>query len=353
MPRCVQGAVLVFGQRNPGFRKTDLLRLEGFKVAFFLWSETGSMGTGIEPVMIPRLAVHPDGEIVQNIPVFGNATERQLGGCVIAVLHGKVDRQIVRRDLGEQITAPETGKYDAAHRRQDGAFHRPGGVFGAVMIRKQVAGKCLALPAVKQREAPGCRVNGPQTGAQILRLQLADVGDGLGLPGFQLDVLHISGAVPLVQAGKGSFSAVTAVSEQGDKVFLIEIGRRGIGVLYIQVDLHLPEIVAVILGKGTDVIHPQAAYRGHGSAALRRVACAAKQAGHRRAEHQAAGNFQEAAAGNFTGHKHPPLRNKADITSFYHTRCATGMQHDPCNAAKIGQSAVIFSSCACTLPCST
>ena len=34
MPRCVQGAVLVFGQRNPGFRKTDLLRLEGFKVAF-------------------------------------------------------------------------------------------------------------------------------------------------------------------------------------------------------------------------------------------------------------------------------------------------------------------------------
>ena len=37
MPRCVQGAVLVFGQRNPGFRKTDLLRLEGFKVAFFLW----------------------------------------------------------------------------------------------------------------------------------------------------------------------------------------------------------------------------------------------------------------------------------------------------------------------------
>lgn len=55
--------------------------------------------------------------------------------------------------------------------------------------------------------------------------------------------------VPLVQAGKGSFSAVTAVSEQGDKVFLIEIGRRGIGVLYIQVDLHLPEIVAVILGQ--------------------------------------------------------------------------------------------------------
>lgn len=140
MPRCVQGAVLVFGQRNPGFRKTDLLRLEGFKVAFFLWSETGSMGTGIEPVMIPRLAVHPDGEIVQNIPVFGNATERQLGGCVIAVLHGKVDRQTVRRDLGEKITAPETGKHNAAHRRQDGAFHRPGGVFGAVMIRKQVAG---------------------------------------------------------------------------------------------------------------------------------------------------------------------------------------------------------------------
>ena len=46
-----------------------------------------------------------------------------------------------------------------------------------------------------------------------------------------------------VQAGKGSFSAVTAVSEQGDKVFLIEIGRRGIGVLYIQMDLHLPEII--------------------------------------------------------------------------------------------------------------
>ena len=100
--------------------------------------------------MIPRLAVHPDGEIVQNIPVFGNATEGQLGGCVIAVLHGKVDRQTVRRDLGEKITAPETGKYDAAHRRQDGAFHRPGGVFGAVMIRKQVAGKGLALPAETQ-----------------------------------------------------------------------------------------------------------------------------------------------------------------------------------------------------------
>ena len=174
MPRCVQGAVLVFGQRNPGFRKTDLLRLEGFKVAFFLWSETGSMGTGIEPVMIPRLAVHPDGEIVQNIPVFGNATERQLGGCVIAVLHGKVDRQIVRRDLGEQITAPETGKYDAAHRRQDGAFHRPGGVFGAVTIREQVAGKCLALPAVKQREAPGCRVNArrPALRSSGCRLQM-------------------------------------------------------------------------------------------------------------------------------------------------------------------------------------
>ena len=30
MPRCVQGAVLVFGQRNPGFRKTDLLMIEGF-----------------------------------------------------------------------------------------------------------------------------------------------------------------------------------------------------------------------------------------------------------------------------------------------------------------------------------
>lgn len=48
---------------------------------------------------------------------------------------------------------------------------------------------------------------------------------------------------------------------------MIEIGRRGIGVLYIQMDLHLPEIISVILGKGTDVIHPQAAYRGHGSAA--------------------------------------------------------------------------------------
>ena len=103
------------------------------------------------------------------------------------------------------------------------------------------------------------------------------------------------------------------------KVFLIEVYRKIIGVLYIQMDLHLPEIISVILGKGTDVIHPQAAYRGHGSAALRRVACAAKQAGHRRAEHQAAGNFQEAAAGNFTGHKHPPLRNKAEITCFYHT----------------------------------
>lgn len=117
------------------------------------------------------------------------------------------------------------------------------------MIRKQVAGKGLALPAVKQREAPGCRVNGPQTGAQILRLQLAAVRDGLGLPGFQLDVLHISGAVPLVQAGKGKLSAVTAVSEHGNKVFLIEIGRRGIGVLYIQMDLHLPEIISVILGQ--------------------------------------------------------------------------------------------------------
>ena len=201
-PLCT-GAVLVFGQRNPGFRKTDLLRLEGFKVAFFLWSETGSMGTGIEPVMIPRLAVHPDDEIVQNIPVFGNATERQLGGCVIAVLHGKVDRQTVRRDLGEQITAPETGKYDAAHRRQDGAFHRPGGVFGAVTIREQVAGKCLALPAVKQREAPGCRVNGPQTGAQILRLQIADVGDGLGLPRLSAGRPAHIWSVPLVQAGKG------------------------------------------------------------------------------------------------------------------------------------------------------
>lgn len=58
-------------------------------------------------------------------------------------------------------------------------------------------------------------------------------------------------------------------------------------------DLHLPEIISVILGKGADVIHPQAAYRGHGSAALRRVACAAKQAGYRRAEHQAAGNFRK------------------------------------------------------------
>ena len=48
---------------------------------------------------------------------------------------------------------------------------------------------------------------------------------------------------------------------------MIEIGRRGIGVLYIQMDLHLPEIISVILGKGADVIHPQAAYRGHGSAA--------------------------------------------------------------------------------------
>lgn len=137
------------------------------------------------------------------------------------------------------------------------------------------------------------------------------------------------------------------------EVFLIEVYRKIIGVFDFEVDLHLPEIISVILGKGTDVIHPQAAYRGHGSAAIRRVACAAKQAGYRRAEHQAAGNFQEAAAGNFTGHKHPPLRNKAEITCFYHTRCATGMQHDPCNAAKIGQSAVIFSSRACTLPCST
>lgn len=86
------------------------------------------------------------------------------------------------------------------------------------MIRKRVAGKGLALPAVKQREAPGCRVNGPQTGAQILRLQLAAVRDGLGLPGFQLDVLHISGAVPLVQAGETIVDVQTRIAQMHQKV---------------------------------------------------------------------------------------------------------------------------------------
>lgn len=117
------------------------------------------------------------------------------------------------------------------------------------MIRKQVAGKGLALPAVKQREAPGCRVNGPQTGAQILRLQLAAVRDGLGLPGFQLDVLHISGAVPLVQAGETIVDVQTRIAQMHQKVFLIEVYRKIIGVLYIQMDLHLPEIISVILGQ--------------------------------------------------------------------------------------------------------
>lgn len=167
-------------------------------------------------------------------------------------------------------------------------------------------------------------------------MQLADVGDGLGLPGFQLDVLHISGAVPLVQAGKGSFSAVTAVSEQGDKVFLIEIGRRGIGVRYIQMDLHLPEIISVILGKGTDVIHPQAAYRGHGSAALRRVACAAKQAGSGSSQRKGAGALQESASVKSL-HKNSSC---AQMRFFQHSISA-------------GNSQPFFSCSACTLPCST
>lgn len=84
------------------------------------------MGTGIEPANDSAAGRPSGGEIVQNIPVFGNATERQLGGCVIAVLHGKVDRQTVRRDLGEKIQLLQ--KPESTMPPTDGRtvlFHRP------------------------------------------------------------------------------------------------------------------------------------------------------------------------------------------------------------------------------------
>lgn len=81
------------------------------------------------------------------------------------------------------------------------------------------------------------------------------------------------------------------------KVFLIEVYRKIIGVFDFEVDLEIPEIVSIIFCKGADGVHHQPADRFCGRGGLggsfRR---SAQQAGSGSGQCKGAGPLQESAS---------------------------------------------------------